>query len=530
MLEKKAIERFKAFEPEDGYYLAYSGGKDSDCIKILAQLAGVKFEAVHNLTTVDAPETVNYIKSQSDVRIDYPQKSMWRLIKEKLLPPTRISRYCCSELKEKGGKGKIKVTGVRWAESVKRSQSSDVVKVIGKPKTMQKTAADMGVEFTVTKQNGLIMNDDNDINRRFVEHCYRTTTTILNPIVDWTDNNALWILIGIIVNLFIGMYNGKRRYKSFTANTKKEAEFKAAEFNIKRNEYTPENITLHNAIEFYIESKRNILSPSTVRGYYTVLKNYCQNLMYKRVSEITRFDLQISINDMAAKYSPKSCRNAHGLISAVLKMYRPDFILTTTLPRKHKREIYVPDNSEVEHLYKLSFGTSNEIPIFLAAECGLRASEIGALTVENVTPTHIFIKQALVIGDDNIHHLKEPKSDSGYRKVPISKDVYDYLVANAAENGRICNKKTALICNSFTKFRDRNHLDKNLTFHALRHHYASKCILLGIPQKYIAELMGHSSTEMIEKVYQHIFPSAMEAYSHMLRAQMSELCNTKNGL
>ncbi len=55
--ERRAIERLKSFEPEEGYFLAYSGGKDSDCIKILAQIAGVKFKAVHSLTTVDAPET-----------------------------------------------------------------------------------------------------------------------------------------------------------------------------------------------------------------------------------------------------------------------------------------------------------------------------------------------------------------------------------------------------------------------------------------------------------------------------------------
>ena len=84
--ERIAMERLKAFEPEDGYFLAYSGGKDSDCIKILAQLAGVKFEAVHNLTTVDAPETVRYIKSQPDVRIsrsydrDGKPVTMWNLI------------------------------------------------------------------------------------------------------------------------------------------------------------------------------------------------------------------------------------------------------------------------------------------------------------------------------------------------------------------------------------------------------------------------------------------------------------------
>ena len=128
--ERIAIERLKAFEPEDGYFLAYSGGKDSDCIKIIAQLAGVKFEAVHNLTTVDAPETVRYIKSQPDVRIDRPRDrdgkpvTMWNLIVRKGTPPLRTSRYCCSELKEPGGTGKIVVTGVRWAESTRRKQSA----------------------------------------------------------------------------------------------------------------------------------------------------------------------------------------------------------------------------------------------------------------------------------------------------------------------------------------------------------------------------------------------------------------------
>lgn len=143
--ERVAMERLKTFEPEDGYFLAYSGGKDSDCIKILAQLAGVKFEAVHNLTTVDAPETVQYVKAQPDVRInrsydrDGTPVTMWNLIVRKGTPPLRISRYCCSELKEPSGTGKIVVTGVRWAESTRRKQSADVVRFIGKPKDTQKS-------------------------------------------------------------------------------------------------------------------------------------------------------------------------------------------------------------------------------------------------------------------------------------------------------------------------------------------------------------------------------------------------------
>lgn len=189
--EKRAIQYLKSFEPQtEPYYLCYSGGKDSDVIKILAQLSGVKYEAVHNLTTVDAPETVNYVKSQKDVRIDYPHTSMWKLIEKKLLPPTRRVRYCCEVLKEHGGKGRIKITGVRWDESNKRSESSDIVRVVGKPKGTQKLAEEKGVDFRINKQGGLVLNDDNDASRRFVEQCYRTTSTMVNPIVDWTDKDV----------------------------------------------------------------------------------------------------------------------------------------------------------------------------------------------------------------------------------------------------------------------------------------------------------------------------------------------------
>lgn len=331
------------------------------------------------------------------------------------------------------------------------------------------------------------------------------------------------------VNLYIGKEpDGKRKYKSFTAETKKEAEYKAAQYNIERKENTDCKLTLHNAVSRYIESKRNILSPSTVRGYYVVLENYCQDLMKMQVCDLTSEAMQLAINTMAAEFSPKTCRNTHGLIYAALKVYRPDLTLHTTLPHKAKKDIYVPDEKEIADIYRLSVGTINEIPIFLAAECGLRASEISALQIENVKPTYIDIKEARVLGDDGAEHVKAPKSISGYRRVPISGTVYEYLTAHADESGRICPYRAVTICNNWCKFRKKHKLNKNINFHALRHHYASKCILLGIPQKYIAELMGHSSTDMIEKVYQHIFPSAMEVYSDKLREQMSELCNTKS--
>ena len=137
--EKRAIEYLKAFEPEtEPYRLCYSGGKDSDVIRILASLAGVKHDIVNNHTTVDAPETVRYIRSIPNVQIIYPKRTMWQLIVDKLMPPTRLVRYCCAELKEKGGKGRVNITGVRKAESNSRAKNQDVVTIIGKSKSTQK--------------------------------------------------------------------------------------------------------------------------------------------------------------------------------------------------------------------------------------------------------------------------------------------------------------------------------------------------------------------------------------------------------
>ena len=139
---------------------------------------------------MDAPETVNYIKAQKDVQIDRPKHTMWELIVKKGIPPTRLIRYCCSELKEQGGKGRLKITGVRWAESNNRKEANDVVKIIGKPKTVQALAEKEGIDYRISRQQGMVLNNDNAETRRFVEHCYRTTSTMVNPIVDWTDEDV----------------------------------------------------------------------------------------------------------------------------------------------------------------------------------------------------------------------------------------------------------------------------------------------------------------------------------------------------
>lgn len=193
-LEEKAIARLKLFEPnpefEDPYYLAYSGGKDSDVILVLAELAGVRYEAVHNLTSADAPETVYYVKSKPNVKIDKPRTTMWKLIPEKAFPPTRLFRYCCSELKERGGQCHRVITGVRWAESAKRKENAGVARILKKPKATMKIAEEIGADYIQSAQGGIILNNDNEKSRELVEHCVRQSKVMVNPIVDWTDNDV----------------------------------------------------------------------------------------------------------------------------------------------------------------------------------------------------------------------------------------------------------------------------------------------------------------------------------------------------
>ncbi len=168
----RSIDRLKAFEPPEGYYLAFSGGKDSQCIYHLAMEAGVKFDAHYSLTTVDPPELVQFIKKNyPNVEVIRPKETMWQLIPRKLMPPTRIVRYCCDVLKEGGGNGRVTVTGVRWAESARRKQWG----------IMTLNAQ--------TKKQIKLMND-NEESRKLLEQCVMKSKHVLNPILDWKDEDV----------------------------------------------------------------------------------------------------------------------------------------------------------------------------------------------------------------------------------------------------------------------------------------------------------------------------------------------------
>lgn len=162
-----------------------SGGKDSSVCVHLAQKAGIPFEVMHNHTTADAPETVRFVRKKFKIleesgikcTVDYPvykgeRSSMWKLI-ELAGPPNRWMRLCCAALKEARGKGRFIVTGIRWDESEKRKNTRGIYE------TQQKE-----------KLKRIILNNDNDENRRLFETCQLKAKRVCNPIIDWTDNDV----------------------------------------------------------------------------------------------------------------------------------------------------------------------------------------------------------------------------------------------------------------------------------------------------------------------------------------------------
>lgn len=202
-----AIKRLKAFEPKDGYYVAFSGGKDSQCVYHLCEMAGVKFEAHYSVTSVDPPQLMRFLKKQypnviwerhywHDGKPEHyyadgrPKPiTMWTLIADHTIPPTRQARYCCSELKETGGSGRLVVTGVRWAESVRRKALHGIADIQTESKKLHAEAAE-NPAYKKNKNGGIVFMDDNGDSRRMVEQCYQKRKTTINPIVDWTDEDV----------------------------------------------------------------------------------------------------------------------------------------------------------------------------------------------------------------------------------------------------------------------------------------------------------------------------------------------------
>ncbi len=119
---------------QDGYYLCFSGGKDSVVVKDIAIKSGVKFTSNYSVTTIDPPELTRFIKHHHpDVIWHRPKVPMMKMVEKNGLP-SMFSRWCCRLYKENGGQNRVKVMGIRSAESSKRAKAWQAVTEWGKGK------------------------------------------------------------------------------------------------------------------------------------------------------------------------------------------------------------------------------------------------------------------------------------------------------------------------------------------------------------------------------------------------------------
>lgn len=319
------------------------------------------------------------------------------------------------------------------------------------------------------------------------------------------------------VNLYVGTDdNGKRIYKSFTAETKKEAEFLAAEYNLKRKE-KPKGITVGDAIDGYINNKDGVLSPSTIAGYRNIRKTKFQDLMGVPLDKLTNIMIQASVNRAARSLSPKSIRNAHGLLTAALGMYMPDFNIRTTLPAKEHKIKDLPEPQEIIDAVR---GTDVELPVILAIWLGLRMSEVRGIRYKDISDGVLTVRNVRIAMDGGIEK-ESTKTYNSTRRLVLPEHLVQ-MIGDGKPDEYVVKLAACTIYQHFVKIIE-NATGKHMTFHDLRHVNASVMLALGIPDKYAMERGGWATNSTLKSVYQHTFTDERKLVDEKIDAYFNSI-------
>ena len=248
----------------------------------------------------------------------------------------------------------------------------------------------------------------------------------------------------------------------------------------------------------YLASKSNVLSPSTLKGYTHVFNAIPDDFKNIPVSRIEQTDVQTVINNYAADHKPKTVRNLHGFISAVLRQYRPNLTLYTTLPQKTENERYTPSEDDIKRILEAVKGKPfYHIPFSLGV-MGMRRSEICALTLDDIEGNTLTINKALVKNINNQWVLKTTKTTAGTRKIYIP----DSLVKEIQDQGEIYNGYPNSLLWGLNNYQDKLGIPR-FRFHDLRHFFASYAHSQGISDADIMASGGWKSDFTMKSIYRH---------------------------
>lgn len=305
-----------------------------------------------------------------------------------------------------------------------------------------------------------------------------------------------------IEKLKSGSYRIRKMYKGVVYSvvvdykpTQKEALILLAH-ELKKAQSQKMHITFETAANRYIEIKDNVISPSTIAGYASLINSMSKSFKKKIITDITSVDVQAEINRYAKGRSAKTVMNMHALISGVLGSYVPDLQLNTTLPMYIKPKAYIPSDSDIKAILKEAKGSKYESALILAS-FGLRRSEICALTDDDISNGEISITKALVRNRNKEWVIKQTKTENGTRIVKVPTEVTDRIKEVGLYEGY-----PGSILKYLNRAQDRLGIPR-FPLHKFRHYYASICHYLGIPDNYIMLSGGWKTDNILKTVYRH---------------------------
>lgn len=314
--------------------------------------------------------------------------------------------------------------------------------------------------------------------------------------------------------------DGVKHYRSFTAATKKECAFMAAEFVQNKDRIASGDLTVGEALDEYIRVKSEVLSQSTIRGYKTQRKNYYKSMEHCKIRSLTTPVVQDWINRLAVKISPKTVSNVNGLLMATIAMFAPDLHLRITLPRKQPSKLYTPSDTDVKALLAAITDDELYLAVLLAAFGPLRRSEICALMDTDIHDNIVDISKAMIKDDKGEWHIQQrTKTDASFRSV----DFPDFVIERIPDKtGRIIDATPDQISMRFCRTIQRNHLPA-FRFHDLRHYSASIMHAIGIPDQYIMQRGGWATDGVMKAVYRDAIDEQTVKMNQKINKYFSEL-------
>lgn len=313
--------------------------------------------------------------------------------------------------------------------------------------------------------------------------------------------------------------DGKRRWKSFTADTRKEAEhlanMYAVDYSRNKNKLLNpvQNMTLGEAMRQYVDIKRDNLSTYTIRGYETICRNHFADIQSLRLCDLTNDIIQASITASANRWTQtterkgmkkKTIKNAVGFLSSVLKRYYPDFCLMVDIPKgnmeKSENMLHEP-----QVIVELVRGTDIELAVWLGM-LSFRMSEVLGFRKCDSDLVNGYITVNQTVDDSKGYKEFRPyaKTEKSMRTVALPNYVIALIKALPEEQELLVDMNRQTITKHFTALLEHNGL-AHMRFHDLRHLHASVTQSLGIDDKIRQDMGGWSNPIIMNGTYTEIF-------------------------